>query len=709
MVFAVCRRVCKQQQDSEDAFQASFLVLARKAHSVRPAEAVGNWLHGVAYRTALRARATAVRRLAREKQVANVPHPSIELEQADADLERLLDQELNKLADKYRLPLVLCELEGRSRREVARQLKLPEGTLSSRLATARKLLAARLTRRGVTLASGMLGGVIAANHATAAISPQLLARTSKAGCLLAAGQACTDPLVSTQVTSLMEGTLKTMLISKLKLGVAMFALASLVGLGGYSLSAAPIGLGPNTPLLIEHPANQQLMSIANQELNPKEPEIAKPARIGGRFTDIETGNPVAGALVQVCIPGGSNPQNILEAISDSNGIYELRIPFGHGYFTRVIGPGGLYTQDEKTRGRFATSPNEPRLTVDFELEKGSKWNVEIIPSGPAKHTKNRFMLLPHQIGGNLHFPEEELYASSNLINVRASTGRLATFTIPLTNQIHTLRCWIQEFPGKFEVAEATLQFEGNFDSEQIKGNPEVLNGGKAIGLRDMHNRSAFVEGADVVVVGGKALLRLRDRPISKAGSIEVKGKVMDEIGKPIQGAQICAVMGSKDGSGTTRFETSTDVDGAFLLRNVSLSPGIFEPKDWISLAITKTGHAGMQTKGVTLAEVQERRLVDFGLLVLKAGHELRGKVVDDDGNAIEGALISNNTSSYLYRHLECRTDKQGRFTMRDMPKGLISLLAQYGNFREKTTFQLDPTTGECLITIKQREDDSTRK
>jgi RNA polymerase sigma factor (sigma-70 family) len=114
MVISVCRRVCKQQQDSEDAFQASFLVLARKAHSVRPAEAVGNWLYGVAYRTALRARATAVRRLAREKQVANVPHPSIELEQADADLERLLDQELNKLADKYRLPLVLCELEGRS-------------------------------------------------------------------------------------------------------------------------------------------------------------------------------------------------------------------------------------------------------------------------------------------------------------------------------------------------------------------------------------------------------------------------------------------------------------------------------------------------------------------------------------------------------------------------------------------------------------------
>ncbi len=78
MVFSVCRRVCRHQQDAEDAFQASFLVLARKAKSVRPAEAVGNWLHGVAYRTALRARAIAARRLAREKQVKNVPHPTIE-------------------------------------------------------------------------------------------------------------------------------------------------------------------------------------------------------------------------------------------------------------------------------------------------------------------------------------------------------------------------------------------------------------------------------------------------------------------------------------------------------------------------------------------------------------------------------------------------------------------------------------------------------
>src|SRR6516165_2557004 len=128
MVLGVCRRILGDAHDAEDAFQATFLVLVRRAASVVPREQVGNWLYGVAYRTALEAKRVAARRRAREKQVNDMPHPTVGPEECWRDLQPLLDRELNRLPDKYRVPVVLCDLEGRTRKEAARQLDLPEGT-----------------------------------------------------------------------------------------------------------------------------------------------------------------------------------------------------------------------------------------------------------------------------------------------------------------------------------------------------------------------------------------------------------------------------------------------------------------------------------------------------------------------------------------------------------------------------------------------------
>ena len=120
MVLGVCRRVLRHEQDAEDAFQAAFLVLARKAASVGRRELLGNWLYGVAYRTALAARARSARRAAREKQVKEMPHPEVGPEESWQDLVPVLDRELARLPEKYRLPVVLCELEGRSRKDATR-------------------------------------------------------------------------------------------------------------------------------------------------------------------------------------------------------------------------------------------------------------------------------------------------------------------------------------------------------------------------------------------------------------------------------------------------------------------------------------------------------------------------------------------------------------------------------------------------------------
>jgi RNA polymerase sigma factor (sigma-70 family) len=134
MVLGVCRRVIGNHHDAEDAFQATFLVLVRKAACVRPRELVGHWLYGVAYRTALEARGRIARQRAKEQPVYDLPQPEAEPDSPWQELRPFLDRELARLPERYRLPVVLCDLEGGSRRDVARRLKVPEGTLSSRLA-----------------------------------------------------------------------------------------------------------------------------------------------------------------------------------------------------------------------------------------------------------------------------------------------------------------------------------------------------------------------------------------------------------------------------------------------------------------------------------------------------------------------------------------------------------------------------------------------
>jgi RNA polymerase sigma factor (sigma-70 family) len=128
MVWGVCRRMVSNREDAEDAFQATFLVLVRKPESVRPAERVGNWLHGVAVRAARKAVRAAARR--RERQVPELPEPETVAEGVWHDLIPVLDEEVDRLPEKYRLPVVLCDLEGNTRREAAERLGWPEGTVA---------------------------------------------------------------------------------------------------------------------------------------------------------------------------------------------------------------------------------------------------------------------------------------------------------------------------------------------------------------------------------------------------------------------------------------------------------------------------------------------------------------------------------------------------------------------------------------------------
>jgi RNA polymerase sigma factor (sigma-70 family) len=218
MVFGVCRRMLANHQDAEDAFQATFLVLACKPHAVRPAARLAAWLHGVACRVALHARRAAARRRNAEARAATErPRISETLDPLPDDVRSVIDVSLAELPEKYRAALVLCDLEGLSRKEAAGRLGWSEGTLSGRLARARKLLAERLTRRGVTLGSGGIAAVLSVLPAPAVSAEQIASAINVAS--LAAG-GMTD-IAAGPIAALTREVTRSMSTTHLKLKLAL--------------------------------------------------------------------------------------------------------------------------------------------------------------------------------------------------------------------------------------------------------------------------------------------------------------------------------------------------------------------------------------------------------------------------------------------------------------------------------------------------------
>src|ERR1043166_120913 len=232
MIWNVCRRVLRHQQDAEDAFQATFLVFVRKAASIVPREMVGNWLYGVAHQTALKANATAAKRRTREKQVTEMPEPASAEQEHWTDLQPILDQEISRLPDKYRVVVVLCDLDGKTRAQAAQQLGWPEGTVAGRLARARATLAKRLTQRGIVLSGGSLAAVLTQLAASACVPADVMATTIQTATLVAAGQGAATAAIPAKVAALTEGVVKAMLLSKLKNVAGFLALLGVLAFGG---------------------------------------------------------------------------------------------------------------------------------------------------------------------------------------------------------------------------------------------------------------------------------------------------------------------------------------------------------------------------------------------------------------------------------------------------------------------------------------------
>jgi RNA polymerase sigma factor (sigma-70 family) len=313
MVLGVCRRLLANPHDAEDAFQATFLVLVCKAGSIAKRESAGSWLHGVAHRIALRAKVRTERQRTRTMPLADLPDEASADIPAVADRRELcaaLDEELNRLPEKLRAPLVLFYLEGKSRHEAAQQLSWPEGTFQRWLARARELLHSRLVRRGLTLSAALSAAELSTSGATAAVPTVLTAATIKAAVLIAAGKGAAAGPVSAQAVALTKAALHALFLTKLKIATAFMLLVGFAGLGAGMVTQQVLAQRQSEVSTKAEMPRARSMNVAGNRLAqaektapaiapvPPDPGDKKTMSVDGRVLDMN-GRPVANADVAV--------------------------------------------------------------------------------------------------------------------------------------------------------------------------------------------------------------------------------------------------------------------------------------------------------------------------------------------------------------------------------------------------------------------------
>jgi RNA polymerase sigma factor (sigma-70 family) len=242
MVLKVCRALLRDEHTAEDAFQATFLVLARKARTIETRELLSNWLYGVARRTAKKARAIAAKRRCRDQRTAFHRSPGVVESPRDAsqnDLAQVLHEEIDRLPGAYRAAVVVCYFEGKTQAQAAQQLRLAESTIRGRLARARKLLRQRLTRRGLALSTGLVALTSSTNAATWPLSGTIARITARAALHFVKRGKAMGGVVSLTAQSIANGVLLTMRFSSLKTLAAMMTMAAGLLTAGVGLLIRP--------------------------------------------------------------------------------------------------------------------------------------------------------------------------------------------------------------------------------------------------------------------------------------------------------------------------------------------------------------------------------------------------------------------------------------------------------------------------------------
>jgi RNA polymerase sigma factor (sigma-70 family) len=361
MVLRVCRRVLRHEQDAEDAFQATFLVLARSTASIHQRETLASWLYGVAYRTAMRAKRGAARRRTHEARLRDRTPPATVSPTWD-DVQAVLDEEIRRLPESFRSAFVLCVLDGKTVLAAAAELGAKEGTVSWRLARARQWLRQRLARRGIQLSSVLAALAVAQGASEAAVPAGLAGVTVRFALSVAAGEPAAA--IPPHVAALAAGVTRAMFVTRAKVTAALLLAAGLVLAGAGALARQALAAGGPPP------ASERSEISAPQPEQPTAKEPAKPPAADDRDRELVTysgqvfgpdGRPVAGAKVYQTLWWGYHykPFESLEsATSGRDGRFEFTTPAAKqkgqpaivsaAALNLGVGWVGLHAQDKRT-------------------------------------------------------------------------------------------------------------------------------------------------------------------------------------------------------------------------------------------------------------------------------------------------------------------------------------------------------------------------
>lgn len=508
MVLGVCRRMLANPADVDDAFQATFLILVRKAHALRDVHRLGPWLHAVACKVAARARSDSARRRLREQAGAR-PERSPDSHTPDRiaagrELRDLVDREIARLSSAHRAAVILCDLEGRSQQDAARLLGWSEDALRGRLARARQKLRTRLERQG--LAPALIAGPSALPPL--APPPALVVATTRAAMAsVLAGRAAPTAggIISASVAALTQGAARTMLIARVQHTAAAVLLVALGLLAVGGLVRA--GLPPGKPIPSTLP-------------DPRAQQPATPSHIELRVLGRSDGKPIAGATIEATI-WDSATWHESKQTTDADGRCQFRLPDGVQSFSFIIARDG-YVPVSRTWGK-------------DEGAAPASLSVELDPGTP--------------IGGFVRDERGRPIAGAEVtVAIGPGLGEVPDVDVPVPAN------WGQN-PG-YPRLQVKTDAEGRWRCSILPANPGP-------GTRLWF----FVEHPDHVSdIGGYSrrlslkTARAMTGALIMADGIDIRGQVRDGANRPVPGARVVLAYSRSEGDS---LKTTTDADGRF--------------------------------------------------------------------------------------------------------------------------------------------------
>jgi RNA polymerase sigma factor (sigma-70 family) len=540
MVLGVCRSVLRNLHDAEDAFQAAFLLLAKKAGSIHRREpvSVSGWLYRVAYHLAVRSQATAARRRILERRAVTMPPADPVLDLSLREVRAVLLEELEGLPEQYRAPLVLCGLEEKSREEAARLLGWSRGAVKGKLERGRELLRARLRRRGLELPAALAAAALALGSGSGKVSATLVASTLRAVLAMAAGGGAAAGGVSAEVAALVEGASKTMFSGKAKIAtVLLLAVSAAAGAFGVLWHRAAAADPPA-------PAQTQADKPQTREDRPSPGTQPKPGadaaiEVRGQVLDPE-GKPVPGAKLYLAGSGPGGPGPFPQATSGPDGRFRLAVP--------------------KSRLETAAADKSPPQVMAVAEGLGCDW----LTVGSAEKELTLRLVQDVPINGHILDPDGKPVAGARLTVTAAFSPKgddLGTYLEAVRKgeeyKYAFAKSWVGPLPGRPAVL--TTGADGRAKLAGV-GRERVVHlhlEGPAIATADLAVMTRAAERVGRLHGASFDYLAVASRPI--------RGVVRDKAtGKPLAGVSV--------GAGSPSTRAVTDQEGRYELLGLPKTP-----------------------------------------------------------------------------------------------------------------------------------------